>query len=70
MTLLVQPVIAVMMTVLTIKMAQSPAEAIGIWQTLMIAAVAFAAMKWLKLHPALVIVAAFAYGAFVLPYTI
>ncbi|AIQ45652.1 transporter [Paenibacillus sp. FSL R7-0273] len=70
MTLLVQPVIAVMMTVLTIKMAQSPAEAIGIWQTLIIAAVAFAAMKWLKLHPALVIVAAFAYGAFGLPYTI
>ncbi|AIQ51209.1 chromate transporter [Paenibacillus sp. FSL R7-0331] len=70
MTLLVQPVIAVMMTVLTIKMAQGPAEAIGIWQTLIIAALAFAAIKWLKLHPALVIVAAFAYGAFLLPYTV
>ncbi len=70
MTLLVQPVIAIMMTVLTIQMAKSPAEAIGIWQTLIIAAIAFAAMKWLKLHPALVIVAAFAYGAFLLPYTV
>ncbi|WP_310831891.1 chromate transporter [Paenibacillus pedocola] len=70
MTLLVQPVIAIMMTVLTIQMAKSPAEGIGIWQTLIIAVIAFAAMKWLKLHPALVIVAAFAYGAFLLPYTV
>ncbi|QSF46132.1 chromate transporter [Paenibacillus tianjinensis] len=70
MTLLVQPVIAIMMTVLTIQMAKSPAEAIGFWQTLIIAVIAFAAMKWLKLHPALVIVAAFAYGAFLLPYTV
>lgn len=70
MTLLVQPVIAIMMVMLTVKMAKSPAEAIGIWQTLIIAAIAFAAMKWLKLHPALVIVAAFAYGALVLPYTV
>lgn len=70
MTLLVQPVIAVMMTVLTIQMAKSPAEAIGIWQTLIIAVIAFAAMKWLKLHPALVIVAAFAYGGFVLSHTV
>lgn len=70
MTLLVQPVIAIMMTVLTIQMAKSPAEAIGIWQTLVIAVIAFAAMKWLKLHPALVIVAAFAYGGFVLSHTV
>jgi chromate transporter len=70
MTLLVQPVIAVMMAVLTIKMAITPAESIGIWQTLVIAAAAFGAMKWLKLHPALVILAAFAYGGFLLPYTL
>ncbi|MNC79940.1 hypothetical protein D3C75_1325750 [compost metagenome] len=59
-----------MMTVLTIQMAKGPAEAIGIWQTLIIAVIAFAAMKWLKLHPALVIVAAFAYGGFVLSHTV
>ncbi|MCL6601364.1 MAG: chromate transporter [Paenibacillus sp.] len=70
MTLLVQPVIAVMMTVLTWKMAKGPASSIGIWQTVIIAAVAFWAIKRLKLHPALVIVAAFAYGGFVLRYTV
>ena len=70
MTLLVQPVIAVMMAVLTWQMAKSPAESIGVWQTLIIAAIAFWAMQRLKLHPALVILAAFAYGGFVLRYTI
>ncbi|WP_340007455.1 chromate transporter [Paenibacillus sp. FSL K6-0276] len=70
MTLLVQPVIAVMMAVLTWKMAKGPADSIGIWQTLLIAAIAFSAIKRLKLHPALVILAAFAYGGLVLRYTI
>jgi len=70
MTLLVQPVIAVMMAVLTWKMAKSPADSIGVWQTLIIAAIAFWAMKRLKLHPALVILAAFAYGGLVLRYTV
>jgi chromate transporter len=70
MTLLVQPVIAVMMAVLTWTMAKGPAHSIGIWQTLIIAAIAFWAMKWLKLHPALVILAAFAYGGLVLRYTV
>jgi chromate transporter len=70
MTLLVQPVIAIMMIVLTFKMAKGPAESIGIWQTLIIAAIAFWAMKRLKLHPALVILAAFAYGGLVLQYTV
>ena len=70
MTLLVQPVIAVMMAVLTWKMAKSPADSIGIWQTLMIAMIAFWAIKRLKLHPALVILAAFAYGGLVLRYTV
>lgn len=70
MTLLVQPVIAVMMIVLTFKMAKGPADSIGIWQTLIIAAIAFWALKRLKLHPALVILAAFAYGGLVLQYTV
>jgi len=70
MTLLVQPVIAVMMAVLTWKMAKGPANSIGIWQTLIIAAIAFWAIQRLKLHPALVIVAAFAYGGLVLRYSV
>ncbi|WP_150273040.1 chromate transporter [Paenibacillus tepidiphilus] len=70
MTLLVQPVIAIMMAVLTFQMAKSPAESIGIVQTLVIAAIAFVAMQKLKLHPALVIVAAFVYGGLVLRYTV
>ncbi|MDQ0195139.1 chromate transporter [Paenibacillus wynnii] len=70
MTLLVQPVIAVMMAVLTWKMAKGPANSIGIWQTLFIAAVALWAIKRLKLHPAIVIVAAFAYGGLVLRYNV
>lgn len=70
MTLLVQPVIAVMMAVLTWTMAKGPADSIGIWQTLLIAVIAFFAIKRLKLHPALVILAAFAYGGLVLRYTV
>jgi len=70
MTLLVQPVIAVMMAVLTWKMAKGPADSIGIGQTLIVAGLAFWAIKRLKLHPALVIVAAFAYGGLVLRYTV
>ncbi|WP_313638091.1 chromate transporter [Paenibacillus sp.] len=70
MTLLVQPVIAVMIAVLTWKMAKGPAGSFGIWQTLLIATIAFWAIKRLKLHPALVILAAFAYGGLVLRYTV
>jgi chromate transporter len=67
MTLLVQPVIAVMMLLLTYEMGESSIHHIGLWQSLGIAAVAFWAMIVKKIHPALVIVAAFAYGGIVLP---
>lgn len=70
MTLLVQPVIAVMMAVLTWTVAKGPADSIGIWQILLIAANAFWAIKRLKLHPTFVILAAFAYGGLVLRYTV
>lgn len=65
MTLLVQPVIAVMMAVLTWTMAKGPADSIGILHTLFIAVIAFWVIKRLKVHPALVILAAFAYGGLV-----
>ncbi|MEK4343789.1 chromate transporter [Paenibacillus sp. FSL P4-0184] len=70
MTLLVQPVIAVMMAVLTWTIVKGPTNSIGIWQTLFIAAIAFWAIKRQKLHPAFVILAAFAYGGLVLRYTV
>ncbi|KAA9005512.1 chromate transporter [Paenibacillus spiritus] len=70
MTLLVQPVIAVMMVVLTWQMAKDPARSIGIWQTLIIAAIAYWAMERRKIHPALVILAAFLYGGLVLRYSV
>ncbi|CAH1224800.1 hypothetical protein PAECIP111893_05179 [Paenibacillus plantiphilus] len=66
MTLLVQPVIAIMMLLLTWTMGVTSHETIGIWQSLGIAAVAFWAMAIKKIHPAIVIVCAFAYGGLVL----
>lgn len=68
MTLLVQPVIAIMMVVLTWQMGAGSVHAIGIWQSLGIAAVAFWAMAVRKFHPALVIIAAFVYGGLVLSH--
>ncbi|AJY76546.1 chromate transporter [Paenibacillus beijingensis] len=69
-TLLVQPVIAVMMLLLTWQMSDVSVVSIGIWQSLAIAAVALWAMTKGKIHPAIVIVAAFAYGGLVLSHTI
>lgn len=68
MTLLIQPVIAILMLVLTWQMGESAIASIGWIQSLLIAAVAFWAMQIRKIHPALVIVAAFAYGGFVIPH--
>ncbi|XID90659.1 chromate transporter [Paenibacillaceae bacterium WGS1546] len=68
MTLLVQPVIAVMMLLLTWQMGKTSVEALGIWQAVLIAAIALWAMEKRKLHPALVIVCAFVYGGLVVPH--
>jgi chromate transporter len=68
MTLLVQPVIAVLMLVLTWKMGETSIASIGIWQSLIIAAIALWAMEKRKIHPAFVILCAFIYGGLVLPY--
>ncbi|WP_420819040.1 chromate transporter [Paenibacillus nanensis] len=68
MTLLVQPVIAIMMLVLTWQMGESAIESIGWLQSLLIAAVAFWLMQMRKVHPAIVIVGAFAYGGIVIPH--
>ncbi len=68
MTLLVQPVIVIMMLLLTWQMGASSVQSIGIWQALGIAAAAYWMMGIRKIHPAIVIVAAFAYGGLVLAH--
>ncbi|WP_102694015.1 chromate transporter [Rummeliibacillus pycnus] len=70
MTLLVQPILAIMMLIITWQMTKDSIHSIGIWQSLGIAAVAFWAMKIKKIHPALVILAAFVYGGIVLQYVV
>ncbi|WP_127581796.1 chromate transporter [Paenibacillus koleovorans] len=66
MTLLVQPVIAIMMLVLTWSNSIDSVHAIGIYQFLGIALVAWYLMARRKVHPALLIVCAFVYGGVVL----
>lgn len=68
MTLLVQPVIAIMMVILTWEMAVDSVASMGLLQSLIIAGVAFLALTKFRIHPAFIIVAAFVYGGLVLPY--
>lgn len=68
MTMLIQPVIAILMILLTWEVFRDSTGSVGIWQTLGIGIVALWAIKVRKIHPALVIVAAFVYGAAVLPW--
>ncbi|NOU93913.1 chromate transporter [Paenibacillus sp. LMG 31456] len=70
MTLLVQPIIAVMMVILTWQMSDVSIQGIGFWHSLAIAALAFWAMTKGKIHPALIIVVAFLYGGFVISHII
>lgn len=62
MTLLVQPVIAIMMVMVTWSSSRDSVLAIGILQFAGIALVSFYLMQIRKVHPAFVIVAAFVYG--------
>jgi len=66
-SLLVQPVIAMLMVVLTWQMARDSIIDIGWLQTVIIAAAAWWAMAVKKFHPALIVLAAFIYGGVVLP---
>jgi len=63
MTLMVQPVIAVMMLIVTWESSLESVLAIGVLQFIGIAAVAFYLMQRRKVHPAFVILGAFVYGA-------
>jgi len=68
MTLSVQPVIAMMMLLLTWEIGGDAVKAIGWTQSLAIAAISFFFMTKYKMHPAFLIVAAFLYGGFILPH--
>lgn len=67
-TLLVQPVIAVLMGRLTLELGFGSITTVGWVQTLCIAVVSALAIYRFRIHPAFVIAAAFAYGGLVLPH--
>lgn len=69
-TLLVQPVIAVMMALLVWQLGAESVGSIGMWQSLGIAAAAYWLMERRKIHPAIVICIAFVYGGAVLSHFI
>jgi chromate transporter len=66
MTLLVQPVIAIMMLVLTWNNSADSVASIGILQFFGIALISWYFMTQKKAHPALLIISAFIYGGVVL----
>jgi len=67
-SLSVQPVIAMLMLVLTWQMANNSIGDIGWLSTIIIAASSFWALQMKKIHPSFVVLAAFIYGGFILPY--
>lgn len=67
MTLLVQPVIAILMGVLTWEIGRESFHQIGALQFLIIGVIAFWLMRLRRIHPALVIAGAFVYGGAILP---
>lgn len=68
MTILVQPVIAALMIVLTLEMFQDSYHTIGLIQSICIAIIAYLLLEKFKVHPAFVIILAFLYGGVVIPY--
>ncbi len=68
MTLLVQPVIAALMIILTFEMLQDSYVSLGWIQTIAIAIISFALLQKFKVHPAFVIILAFLYGGIVVPH--
>lgn len=69
MSLLVTPVIAMMMLLVTWNMAADAFVSIGYIHALIIALFSFLALGKFNLHPALVIILAFAYGGLIIPWT-
>ncbi len=65
-TLFVQPVIAILLGVLTWKFFSESMEGIGVWQTLLLGVLSFLLIEKWKVHPAFVIAGALIYGGFFL----
>ncbi|GGH71478.1 putative transporter YwrA [Compostibacillus humi] len=65
-TLFVQPVIAILLGVLTWKFFSESMEGIGVWQTLLLGVISFLLIEKWKVHPAFVIAGALIYGGFFL----
>jgi len=68
-SLLAQPVIAIMMLLITITIATDAVHSIGYVHSLIIALFAFLALGKFKIHPAFVIILAFMYGGIIIPWT-
>ncbi|MDP9729482.1 MULTISPECIES: chromate transporter [Alicyclobacillus] len=68
MTRWILPVITVLMGILTWQVLETGARTLGWVQDLLIAAVSLFFIRFLKVHPAFVIVGAFLYGGFLLPH--
>ncbi|WP_079507304.1 chromate transporter [Mesobacillus jeotgali] len=65
-TIVVRPVIAVLLGVMTYDFFFSSYEGIGLTQTILLGGISFVLMEKLKVHPAYVIAGALVYGALVL----
>ncbi|MFJ8244678.1 chromate transporter [Peribacillus asahii] len=68
-SLLAQPVIAIMMLLITVTIATDAVHSIGYVHSLIIALFAFLALGKFKIHPAFVIILAFMYGGIIIPWT-
>jgi len=66
--LLVQPVIAMMMLVLTWQLSKQSVVGIGWVHTIIISMVALWALRFKNIHPAFVVVGSFVYGGVIVPY--
>lgn len=62
-TTYVRPAIAVMLGVIAFQFLKGSSLDIGFWQTLVLASISYVLMEKVKVHPALVILAALGYGA-------
>ncbi len=67
MTLLIQPVIAVMLAILALELLHSSVARLGWFQALIIVVLSVWLLKFRKVHPVFVILAAFVYGGLILP---
>ncbi|WP_085991260.1 chromate transporter [Oceanobacillus senegalensis] len=65
-TLFVQPVIAILLGVLTWNFLKESYEGIGMLQTIFIVVISYVLIERMKVHPAIVIAVALVYGGFLL----